>query len=171
MGSVSRFAPKIKDYRIFVETGTSHGGGANFLASICEHGFTIDIIDNYKNRVDNVSFLLGESTKHLEHLCQEIEDDCVFWLDAHYPKDYNAEGEELPLVEELKIIAKYRQDKKDLILIDDLRIYIHGNFQSGNLPNSHKGSDENILRIVEELFPDRKYILEYADEGYLIIEC
>jgi hypothetical protein len=76
---------------------------------------------------------------------------------------------ELPLVKELEIIAQNRKDYKDLILIDDLRIYIDDNYQSGTLPPSHQKGEANFMEIVKELFPNHTLKIDLEEEGYLSI--
>lgn len=172
MGNVTHFdKEEISKYKVFVETGTYTGSGASYLASLCERGYTIDVFKQCAILNDSITFLYGESTEHLEKICQEEPEDIVFWLDAHYPADYGVPTgiKVLPLVEELEIIAKYRQDKKDLILIDDLRIYETRNYQSGNLPISHQPGDGGFMEKVKAMFPGRELRVELDDEGYLSI--
>jgi hypothetical protein len=129
-------------------------------------------LDVYANKPANVEFLLGTSEQHLEYLCNLVLEDCVFWLDAHYPRDYGMSGphiNELPLVKELEIIARTRKGYKDLILIDDLRIYIDDNYQSGTLPPSHQKGEANFMEIVKELFPNHTLKIDLEEEGYLSI--
>jgi|WetSurSiteA1Bulk_404760.scaffolds.fasta_scaffold11500_2 hypothetical protein len=173
MGVVAHF--KIEDinkYKVFIETGTSHGSGANFLAQQCERGYTIDLFDHWNPKAPNVKFLQGNSTEHLEKLCQEVEEDVVFWLDAHYPHLFgtiNETMEVLPLVKELEIITKYRSNKKDLILIDDLRIYEKLNYRSGQLPFDLTYGETGFLDKVKNLFPNREVKVDLDDEGYVSI--
>jgi len=172
MGNVTHFSnDEISKYNVFVETGTYTGGGTNHLASLCARGYTIDVFKQCNIHNNNIQFLYGESTEHLEKICQKEPEDIVFWLDAHYPADYGvATGVKvLPLIEELEIIAKYRQGKKDLILIDDLRIYETLSYQSGTLPPSHQKGEEGFLDDVRALFPGRELRIELNDEGYLSI--
>jgi hypothetical protein len=44
-----------------------------------------------------------------------------------------AESDKLPLERELQVINKHRS-KQDVILIDDLRIFEHNDFEEGNFP-------------------------------------
>lgn len=173
MGNITFFEDKVKwdKYKVFVETGTAGGGGANWLASKVGRGYTIDVYDQYKERHPNVVFLLGESTEHLEFLCKTIEEPIVFWLDAHYPFDYgNGEHEVLPLVKELDLIAFYRQDYDDVILIDDLRIYCKGDYQSGNLPSGYQAGEVDIIEYIKQLFPER-YVDTFREaEGYILVK-
>jgi hypothetical protein len=158
----------IKKYDVFVETGTLTGEGANYLAGLCKRGYTIDVIDRYKDRKSNVTFLLGDSSKELKTICESVEENCVFWLDAHYPDDTSL-GMNLPLIKELEIIASTREGKNDLILIDDLRIYETANFGSGNLPVGYEKGEVGLIDVIQSLFPGKKVETDLSHEGYVII--
>ena len=77
----------------------------------------------------------------------------------------------LPLEEELKLIRELRGDCADVIVIDDLRIYENGPFESGNMPDWAETLDpeEKSIDFVLDLFPERRLIRDYRDEGYLLI--
>jgi hypothetical protein len=103
----------------------------------------------------------------------------LFFLDAHFPDSYSDKYNrefirddpnyiKIPLEGELRIICKNRNVSKDIIVIDDIRIYKDGPFQNGNFENKslHGG---NNLDFVYELLDETHYIIEsYMCEGYLI---
>jgi hypothetical protein len=69
----------------------------------------------------------------------------LFWLDAHFPgadfgfatyQDEVDVDRRLPLQRELELIAQLRQPCRDVILIDDLRIYEDGPWEKGPMPES-----------------------------------
>ncbi|HEY8241854.1 MAG TPA: hypothetical protein VII68_00215 [Casimicrobiaceae bacterium] len=68
----------------------------------------------------------------------------LFWLDAHFPgadfgyatyKDEQDLDRRLPLERELALIGKLRNPCRDVILIDDLRIYEDGPYEMGPMPD------------------------------------
>ena len=80
----------------------------------------------------------------------------LFWLDAHFPgADFGLAGYgdernpdlRLPLERELDLIARLRRPCRDVILVDDLRIYEDGPFEMGNVPE-----------FAQTLPPDRRNI-------------
>lgn len=67
----------------------------------------------------------------------------LFWLDAHFPgadyglAEYRGEADQdhrLPLQRELATIAELRAGARDVLLIDDLRIYEDGEYGQGPCP-------------------------------------
>lgn len=71
----------------------------------------------------------------------------------------------------MEIIRKYRPHCRDVIIIDDLRIYEDGPFRHGNLHPEIPRLPE-VLRDVDfvwRIFPDRVIKRNYRDEGYLLI--
>ena len=103
----------------------------------------------------------------------------MFWLDAHFPgaeeglNDYNDESREiyrLPLEKELEIISKRTGVYNDVIIIDDLRIYENGDFESGNLPSNINRPSTPGVKFIYDLFEKTHEILRcYKHEGYLIL--
>ena len=78
----------------------------------------------------------------MRELLPQVPGNMIFWLDAHFPgahhqlQSYDAEKDldvRLPLEQELSVIKQLRPGKRDVILIDDLRIYEKDNFEEGNL--------------------------------------
>ena len=143
MGKVTHFdiAGLIRQYDLqyFVETGTGQGES---LAAIIEYPFRayyscdwdeIMIIGSrYRMRdYPDVHIAHARSTEFLETLLSWLprERPILFWLDAHFPgtaeRDHNLR---LPLATELDTIMRLRPEGRDVIAIDDLAIYIDGEF-------------------------------------------
>ncbi len=107
------------------------------------------------------------------------ENPALFFLDAHYPDSYrDAQNVEvinddpdyikIPLEGELRIICQKRDLSKDIVVIDDIRIYQDGPYEHGNFANRAKHGGEN-LNFVEELLGDTHILVEsHLQEGYLI---
>ena len=70
----------------------------------------------------------------------------------------------MPLIKELEVIKGLR-DGKDIILIDDLRLYTKDNFESGNLPDELMSDGyDYMVKMFEKTHVIKKYV---NDEGYL----
>jgi hypothetical protein len=66
---------------------------------------------------------LGNSSKVLPKIIKEIEEPCLFWLDAHYSEGITVKGDkETPIMEELNHIFSH-SIKDHVILIDDARCF------------------------------------------------
>ncbi len=116
----------------FIETGTYKGDGIT-LAVLA--GFTeihsIDIEDqlplNYQHGLKDIHRYIGDSPKVLDELLPRLKDKKImFWLDAH-SQMFEGEEENYPLLRELQVIRKHREDKRDVILIDDFIYMSHPN--------------------------------------------
>jgi hypothetical protein len=70
----------------------------------------------------------------------------------------------------MEVIASRKQQYKDIILVDDLRIYEEGDFDSGNLPGNVLPPKVRNTQFAEALFGDTHQIIKsFRDEGYLIL--
>jgi hypothetical protein len=120
---------KILNLDIFVETGTYEGRSALKMSQYFKRVYTIESSDNLfkisqhnlKN-FDNIVAYLGDSRKILNSII-EIENNVLFWLDAHWSGGNTyGENDECPVIEELNAIFKHK--KNYAILIDDARLFI-----------------------------------------------
>ncbi|MFM2486895.1 hypothetical protein [Celerinatantimonas yamalensis] len=130
---------------------------------------------------ERLQLLHCDSARALQRVLPELNDAPVlFWLDAHYPgadfglNQYDDEPQEhirLPLEQELQLIAKLRPNHKDVLIIDDLRIYEDGPFANGPAPASDRLPRFNRnLQLLEQLFAKTHHIFRsYQDEGYLLV--
>lgn len=191
MGSIKRFnLERIrKEYNcdFFFETGTWKGDGVAYAAKFPFKGiYSSEIIPEIAARARKrfeenrlIEILEGNSTEVLKTTLPEINGNCIFWLDAHFPgaeegiNQYNAFEDEqikLPLEEEINQIRTLRQGYNDVILIDDLRIYQDGPFDSGNLPEGILPPKRRTIQFADESFgKSHKIIKSFRDEGYLMI--
>jgi hypothetical protein len=191
MGSIKRFdlGRMIKEYGCdyFFETGTWKGDGVAYANKFpFKKIFSSEIIPEIADRArlrfqnqKNVEILLGNSTDVFKSTLTSIKGNCIFWLDAHFPgaeegiNKYNAYEDEqvkLPLEEEINQIVQSRQGFNDVILIDDLRIYETGDFESGNLPEGILPPKRRNTLFVEDAFgKSHQIIRSNKHEGYLMI--
>ena len=172
---------------ILFETGTWKGDG---LAYACTFPFrklySSEIIHSVAERAKKrfqtdhrVEIIHASSIDALQSTIDAIDANCIFWLDAHFPgaeeglKDYNEiedEAIKLPLQKEMELIATRKNRYNDVILIDDLRIYEEGNYDSGNLPANVLPPKVRNTNFANELFGDTHDIIKsIRDEGYLLL--
>jgi len=178
--------------RSFVETGTAGGDGTE-QARLA--GFdpihTIEIVPELAGAArfrfsahKQVQVWEGSSGKCLPMILKELPPEpALFWLDAHFPgahhgADYGAEKDaavRLPLDDEIRMIRAARPMAKDVLLIDDARIYVPGPYGAGDLPADwpplagiRRGSDR--LDFIRELYGNTHgMIVDYADQGYVMV--
>ena len=186
MGTIKEFYGKSPvDHRaIFVETGTGHGDSLRYISKYPFNLiYSIDIdplcINSMSKEFSNdhrVNLIEGKSEEVLPNICRKHPEPILFWLDAHFPGSYST-GEvddrerdlniRLPLEIELGIISSCRDASDDIILIDDLRIYEDGDFESGNW-DSRVPLGGNGVDFIYELFSETHIITKsYRNHGYI----
>ena len=171
----------------FVETGT---GKAEVVQSISKiksnlNIHTIEIMEEIYNEnkishsyLTNVNWHLGQSSEVMPEILPQLEGNTLFWLDAHFPgADFGlvSYGDEqdfdkrLPLRSELELIVKGRNVSDDIFVIDDLRIYEDGPFESGNWAD-RKLYGGNDITFIEDLFDDTHFVVRsYNKQGFVIL--
>ena len=175
------------DIKNFVETGT---GIAEVVRSVNEANedlniHTIDVVEEIfdQNKIKysylkNVNWHLGESAQVLSEVVPTLEGNTLFWMDAHFPgadvglSSYGDEEDiykRLPLKKELETIVAKRDISNDVIVIDDLRIYEDGPFETGNWDERSKYGGDGI-EFIEKLFEDTHYVgRSYNAQGFIIL--
>ena len=175
------------DIKNFVETGT---GQAEVVRSVYEANedlniHTIEVVEEIfeQNKIKfsylkDVSWHLGTSFKILPEILPTFEGNTLFWMDAHFPgADFglSSYGDEkdmdkrLPLQKELESIVQSRDVKNDVFVIDDLRIYEDGPFETGNWDERTKYGGDGI-GFIEDIFEDTLYIgRSYNAQGSVIL--
>ncbi|HEY4374693.1 MAG TPA: hypothetical protein VGN52_22415 [Burkholderiales bacterium] len=192
MGSLHVFV--LEDIRcsVFFETGTGTGASLQYAAGHPQfrrlysseiHPQTAQRAAQFFAADPRITVLNADSTTALAQVLPAIprEERVLFFLDAHYPGEVEADfrGRKghapleiaLPLEQELRVIQQHRPDSRDVIIVDDLRIYENGPFESGNTPAEDENLDPERKNIdfVTRLFPDRELHRDYRNEGYLLI--
>jgi hypothetical protein len=189
MGRIKRFNLKklaeLTHAQYFFETGTWKGDGLAYAGKynfkkLYSSEIIPSIAERAKERFKNdprVTIINDSSINSLKQYINNLDDNCIFWLDAHFPgaeeglNDYNETPDEeikLPLQKELEVIAMRKNKYADIILIDDLRIYETGPFTSGNLPENVLPPEVRTIDFAQRLFEGTHDIHKsFADEGYL----
>ena len=174
--------------RYFIETGTGDGTSLDHsLKFSFDRYYSIELfkpifdlaLKKYEKDED-VELLNDNSEAGLTSILKELPKDkpCLYWLDAHFPgadyhySDYNNENRSrirIPLQAELEVIKENRPLNKDVILIDDLRIYEDGPFEAGNW-DKRSTLGGNGIKFIFDLF-DKTHNIErdFRDQGYIIL--
>ncbi|MEH1816454.1 MAG: rRNA adenine N-6-methyltransferase family protein [Nostoc sp.] len=137
----------------FIETGTYLGVTTRRCAPFFENVYTIELDKELAKKANtflkpnkNVQVFQGDTLDILpELLRQEIVKDCLIFLDGHFSGGITACGSLAePAIEELKIIAMYK-NKVNAIIIDDFRLF-------GTEPGFP--SKTNLFQLIEDNFPE-----------------
>ena len=190
MGDLAIF--NLKEYRekhnlgTFVETGTFKGDAVQHAINSgfsCVHSVEIikELSEKAKERFSatpNIFIHNGVSGQVLKDLLPTINDNILFWLDAHFPgvdaglskyEDEQKRYIRIPLESEIRQIAKRCGKFKDVLIIDDLRMYEDGDYEWGNWNDRTKFGGANA-RFIYNSFKDTHNIEKSnKHQGYLII--
>ncbi len=127
---LKKYSPKI-----FIETGTYKGKMVYAVMPYVQNIYSIELDSKYyqnaKQRFSGypgVNILHGQSGEVLPQIMKEINEPCLFWLDAHYSGGSTAMGDlETPIMQELECVLKHPFAPKHIILIDDARCFVGKN--------------------------------------------
>lgn len=191
MGCITRFDLQriIEDFGtvVFFETGTWKGDAVAYALKF-PFGkiYSVEIIPAVATRAgerfsdeQRVEIFEGSSYDILKERLGSIKENCLFWLDAHYPGadeglvEYDAHEDEdlrLPLEKEIQLIRTLRKGFRDVIIIDDLRVYEDGNYEKGNAPVDTLPKKIRGIQFIDENFgQSHSFVRSYQDEGYLLL--
>jgi len=123
---IHRFAPAV-----FVETGTYRG---KMVYAVMPHVRAIYSIEldptHYRNAhrrfagYRNIHIRQGQSGEVLPEIMKEIQQPCLFWLDAHWSGGSTAKADlETPIMEEMECILNHPLAERHVLLIDDARCF------------------------------------------------
>lgn len=178
--------------RYLFETGTGRGEGIHYAAffhfeKIWSVEIHPEIAAGARERFrhdDRVEILNETSEQALARILPTVDParPILFWLDAHFPGadfGYAGYGDErdadrrLPLERELDLIARLRRPCRDVIIVDDLRIYEDGPFAEGPMPEHAQTlppERRNIDFVTKGPWPATHEVRRfYEGTGYLAI--
>jgi len=172
----------------FIETGTCYGYAVQHMldTSDIKNIMSIEIEPELYEMCcckfadePRVKLHCGHSPEILNNILP-IKGSTLWWLDAHFPgADANPPLKEIhtttdleercPLEKELTVIYDNGDYENDYFIIDDLRVYEDGPFQSGIWPDRHIYGRDGI-DFIYNMF-DRTHTIKklYNDEGYIIM--
>lgn len=108
-----------------VETGTCLGSTTKWFAENFYQVYTIEVNAEFRNfavkvfaEQNNIISILGDSSKDLPSVVKGLNDDTIFFLDAHW-------GNHCPLQQELDAIAEAIPPIKPVIAIHDFVVPGH----------------------------------------------
>jgi hypothetical protein len=174
----------------FVETGTARGDSLALAAALPQwrslHSIEIvpELADSARARFagdKRVQIWEGDSGGMLSCVLQKLPaEPCLFWLDAHFPgahtgADYAAEAvvdRRLPLQAEVEAIAAARPGARDVLLIDDARIYQRGPYAGGELPDDWPplaGVKRSLDFVRNAYGKTHGVVVDYSDQGYVMV--
>jgi len=168
---------------VFIETGTLYGEGVEHaLKYNFKKIISIEIIPEVAEKArqkfanhSNVKIITGHSTDVLKEILPTIDENILFWLDAHFPgcdahmktyveikqMDYNLN---LPLEDEINLISERVGKYQDAMICDDLWIY--EDVTQGNLTdfNTHCERHNHNIKL-DEVNPGKDLTFLYDKFG------
>jgi len=168
---------------VFIETGVGNGDG---IIEAAKHPFqkiiSIEIMEaqvlkmRQKFAADpRIEIIHGHTLDVLPRLLDDVKENCLFWLDAHFPGADIGMGKHddptiddivrLPLEEELFMVRDKRKGK-DVVLFDDLLIYQNQGRDCwrNDIRPRHKFTSDNFF--AEILSTTHNFNSWYRDTGY-----
>lgn len=195
MGTLAHFhlpgLAKVHGLTHFVETGTAQGDGLAQAAQVKAFKtlHSIEIVPELVVAAEarfkddaRITIWRGDSREMLARILEVLPDEpTLFWLDAHFPgahsgADYAAEKDvrrRLPLADEIALIRTLRPHARDVLLIDDARIYQPGPYSGGDLPSDWpplKGIKRDGIGFIREAYKaTHGVVVDYSDQGYVMV--
>lgn len=156
---------RLNNSKIFIETGTLHGGTTRWASNYFDIVHTIERSETFYelhseglSKIEGVYPHLGDSRRVLPQIVEELGDNkAIYWLDGHWSGGETAgENDECPLLDELECLSKRTQD---IILIDDARLFMcappppHKPYQWPNLQDIFDSftSADRFVQIIDDV--------------------
>jgi len=181
--NLSNFCKKF-NIKTFVETGAGpawslrYASDSNLFTQLFSVELDYDTFKKFENTyqsLPNTIVYNMKSEDFIKNIVCNIKSPTLFFLDAHFPGSewgfYDKESDDsirIPLETELKELVKVKDITKDVIIIDDLRIYIDGPFQGGNWEDRNKLGGNGIDFLYNILEKSHDIIFKYEDQGYIV---
>lgn len=196
------------DTKFFVETGTFEGDTTQYAYDTIPYDdlgrnkveivkfWTIEYDASYaakaRERFKNqskIEVVHDNSINGLEYVDSKCNGNTIFWLDAHFVgsdgghKPYNSDEDlksRLPLEWELRVLEQRIISYRDVIIIDDVRIYEDGPFDSGTFDDAMKAQSSSVRRkdispynsineLIEPFAKSHLIFKLYYHQGYIVM--
>lgn len=116
---------------VFIETGTYKGRMVYAVMPHVKEIYSIELDDNlFQNArkrfrgYNNVHILHGQSGDILPKVMKNINNRCLFWLDAHFSGGSTTKGDsDTPIMQEIECILSHDRISEHILLIDDARCF------------------------------------------------
>ena len=189
MGKITKFdiAELKQKYKlsVFVQTGTHIGDGIESVIPFnFQQYYSIQCLDTFHSISSNrfkdnqqIHIIRGFSENVLPDILNKISKQrgILFWLDAHLPDYYQHVNKDIyddtvrfPVEKEFEIISKI--DNPFVIIMDDLGMYIQGQFQRQRFPENMRSNTNQLIDTIKELFNiTHQILLNYEASGYVLI--
>jgi hypothetical protein len=123
---IRRFSPEV-----FIETGTYKGKMVYAVMPYVDtiHSIELDSVHCHRAQerfagYPNIHIIHGQSGEVLPEVLNDIEEPCLFWLDAHWSGGSTAKGQaDTPIIQEMSCIFNHARTDEHVILIDDARCF------------------------------------------------
>ena len=149
----------------FVETGTSYGDTARYLAQFVDQVFSCEPYPQLfqynverNKQFKNITMWNKGSEECFSDMLQQVRGRPLFWLDGHYSGDGTAlTGNHSPIIHELQMIGDTAAGV--VVAIDDVRLFescqnvIAGTFERG-YPKLEK-----IVAILKASLPQNRLVI------------
>lgn len=193
MGTLTKYELRNFGCSVFFETGTGNGASLRHARQfgLFNHLLSVEInVECYNNVLrdfsadSRVTLVNQDSLSAMEAWLPRIPNDqrILFFLDAHFPGEFTKsfggyatlqpDNVCMPLESELRCISRLRPCCKDVILVDDWRLYEDLDYENGQLPKDLRILCEKASASFhpEEIFPDSRVTRILRDEGYLLVQ-
>ena len=175
------------DIQNFVESGTGDGSSMDKVLltgrKLSAYGVELDeeLYENLEKKYGMLGYVAlykGYTEDQFVRVMEDLDDSpTLFWLDAHFPgadygdASYGAEEDidkRLPMEKELRVMKENRDLSNDIIIMDDLRIYVDRPFVAGPWPQRKLYGGDGY-DFVEEIIGETHILIEHhGDQGYLL---
>ncbi len=124
----------IQQYKpeIFIETGTYKGKMVYAVMPYIKRIYSIELDRGYYEKAaarfvgyPDIQIIHGQSGDVLPEILKQIDQPCLFWLDAHYSGGKTARGpQDSPIMQEMDCILNHPKADSHIILVDDSRCFV-----------------------------------------------
>ncbi len=144
--------------KIMIETGTYTGNMIHTVKDFFDKIYSIELSSehyiNVKKRFrkyGHIEIYSGDSSEIICKIIEDVNESCLFWLDAHYMESVDVKGEKgTPIIEEIRHISNHCI-KTHVVLVDDARHFTGEN----DYPTLKKFRD-----VINAKFPNHSFVVK-----------